>query len=193
MKKPLVAILAGGKSIRFGRDKARIEIQGKPLLEHLLQRIDAANFPSLVIGREPQQHDSWEGIPDRQPDAGPAEGLASALAYAASLGYAELILLAVDMPCIDAPFLDWLSGLPASEAVIPVLADRDQYCAARFATQALATIDKNLRRSKRSLHEQVASLRSQRYKIPPELTHACSSFNTPSELIELFDKGLLHD
>ena len=189
---PFVALLAGGQSRRFGSDKALVRIGEQTLLEHMLGRIEEAGMPTAVIGRKAGATDSWLGIPDRKPDAGPAEGLACALAHARNAGHMQVILLAVDLPLMSARSLHWLAGLPDAEAIVPALDGRAQYCAARYHVSAFDRIEANLAQDKHSLHQQVASLNSRTAEIPPKLAADFAGFNTQAELDDLINKGLIH-
>jgi molybdopterin-guanine dinucleotide biosynthesis protein A len=155
------------------------------LLEHLLKRIQQAGFTVLVVGRSPGPKDAWQGIPDRHSDAGPAEGLATALTYARQNGYDKVILCAVDMPLLNADYLNWLDGFSASDAVIPLRNEREQYCAARYAVSLLPRINTKLEQGKRSLHAQTTDIACHKPAIPDHLVAAAQSFNTPAEFTEL--------
>ena len=49
-------VLAGGRSLRMGRDKARVELGGRPLLEHMLKKLQALGLRASVAGlREPSR------------------------------------------------------------------------------------------------------------------------------------------
>jgi len=95
---PLGVVLAGGKSSRFGRDKARLSFCGQPLLRRVAERLGRVTGEVLVSGRDPA--DCGLGVPwlpDALPGFGPASGVLTVLA-------------AVGRPCLvvscDLPFLD---------------------------------------------------------------------------------------
>jgi len=104
-------ILAGGKSRRFGTDKARAPLG----TETLLQRVAAALCPLAaritVVARTAGTYDDL-GLPtigDLVPDRGPLGGLATALADAERCGDGPWILLAAcDFPHLDP---DWIPPL----------------------------------------------------------------------------------
>ncbi|MCB9639145.1 MAG: molybdenum cofactor guanylyltransferase [Myxococcales bacterium] len=76
-----VYLLAGGKSSRFGSDKARALVQKKPLLSYVLQGL--GSFPSMVrvVAREEHAYRDlgWETIADTLGGLGPMGGLHRAL------------------------------------------------------------------------------------------------------------------
>jgi molybdenum cofactor guanylyltransferase len=76
-------ILAGGKSSRFGSDKALIEIEGKPLIKRiadgLLKRVDRVTVVAECKNKyEPL---GLETIGDARPGLGPMGGLLTALIH----------------------------------------------------------------------------------------------------------------
>ena len=105
-----LAVLAGGRSTRMGRDKATLPVAGEPLLVRLARLGTEAGLPVLICGRT--QPADWSGPPanflcDAQPDDGPLRGLEAALTVAD-----EVLLLACDLPCFSAAALAWLIAQP---------------------------------------------------------------------------------
>jgi molybdopterin-guanine dinucleotide biosynthesis protein A len=96
-----VAILAGGKSARFGSDKARATVPGEPtsFLERAIEVARAVAEQVVVIGPERPglNYPDLQFVPDRFPGEGPAGGVITALA---SVATARLIVLACDQPLI---------------------------------------------------------------------------------------------
>ncbi len=43
-------VLAGGRSLRMGRDKAAVVLAGRPLLEHMLEKLGAVGLRARVAG-----------------------------------------------------------------------------------------------------------------------------------------------
>jgi molybdopterin-guanine dinucleotide biosynthesis protein A len=92
MMRLLGAVLAGGRSSRFGSDKALAMWAGQTLLEHALASL-APHVDTIVIcGRE-------GGLADRPaPDMGPLGGLNAALHHALSEGYDAVLTTGCDIP-----------------------------------------------------------------------------------------------
>lgn len=101
-------ILAGGRSSRMGRDKALLKISGQPLLDLLVQRMQAAGASEVRVSGDYPGH---RGIPDIRRELGPLGGLWSALNEAAA---GIWVILAVDMPLIDGAHLQPLLAHRAS-------------------------------------------------------------------------------
>lgn len=94
--KLLGAVLAGGRSTRFGSDKALALLDGKPLIEHAIAAVGAQAETVIVCGRE---WDDW--VPDRPaPDLGPLGGINAALHCAAERGYDAVLSIPCDMPVL---------------------------------------------------------------------------------------------
>lgn len=99
----LGAVLAGGRSTRFGSDKALAMVDGRTLLDHALATLAGVTPHVAVCGRD------WPGtlsLPDR-PAAGmgPLSGLNAALHHARALGLPWVLTLACDTPFVPAAAL----------------------------------------------------------------------------------------
>ena len=106
MNKPAGVILAGGRSSRMGvTRKALLELNGQPLLRHVVDRIQAYLDP-LLLSCESETNDfesfGLTVVPDLLPDyRGPLTGLYSTLQYLSDKGHGNGLVLC---PC-DAPFI----------------------------------------------------------------------------------------
>jgi molybdopterin-guanine dinucleotide biosynthesis protein A len=96
-------ILAGGKSSRMGADKAFLRFQGATLLERATSIVGQASDKVFVSG--PREKFGPEAIEDILPGRGPLGGIYAALASSS----ADLnLILAVDLPFVEADFLKYL-------------------------------------------------------------------------------------
>lgn len=92
-------VLAGGRSNRMGRDKALIEVDGRTLLEHAIERLRAHTREILVIGDPAKYGMYWDHvIADDILERGPLGGITTALKHAR---YVRLIVTACDMPALN--------------------------------------------------------------------------------------------
>ena len=125
MRQPILgAVLAGGRSSRFGSDKAAAAWNGRSLVEHAAALI-GQHVDRVVIGGP-------GGIADLpEPGLGPLGGIAGALDFAATEGFGSVLTIGCDMPrapadlilallrrapsfCSDAPVLGhWPAALGA--------------------------------------------------------------------------------
>ena len=93
------AVLCGGRSTRFGADKALHVIGGRTLLERVLASLAPAR-ERLLVGK-PYRIEGVRFVPDLREGRGPLGGLETALGAAAS-GW--LALAACDLPCLTVDF-----------------------------------------------------------------------------------------
>lgn len=128
MTAPAGLVLAGGYSRRFGdEEKALAEIDGRPMLEHVVDRIGRVT-QSVVVSCRDEQRDTFrslqfdpevEFVTDPVPDRGPVVGIETALA---TMTAESVAIVACDMPGVDPSFLRTLSErLPGHDAVVPRL------------------------------------------------------------------------
>ncbi len=98
-------VLAGGKSTRMGRDKALLEFQGETLLTHAVKLARSVTPEVRIIG-DAKKFAPWgDVVEDIYPEHGPLGGIHAALAGTRS----DLnLVLPVDMPLLDARFLEFL-------------------------------------------------------------------------------------
>ena len=93
--KTLGAVLAGGRSRRFGSDKAVAMLDGQTLLDHALAALRPHCDAVVIVGRE-------GGIADwPRPDMGPLGAIAGALRHAAANGFGQVLTAPVD--CVRLP------------------------------------------------------------------------------------------
>lgn len=91
----LGALLAGGRSRRFGSDKALAAYGGRRLIDHAVATLRAQTEGLVVCGRE------WPGLvalADRPlADCGPLGGLNAALHHAAASGFDAVLCIPLDV------------------------------------------------------------------------------------------------
>jgi molybdopterin-guanine dinucleotide biosynthesis protein A len=126
-------ILVGGKSSRFGRDKALVEIGGRPLALRLADALAPVTGAVTLVGSPDKYcHLGLRVIPDALADFGPLAGILAALEDSKS---AWNLLLACDMPGLGSEFLSFLLATARDsqvDVVFPVDAEgrAEPLCAA---------------------------------------------------------------
>jgi len=112
-------VLVGGKSSRFGRDKALIEIDGQPLALRIAERIGPAVDQVTFVGSpEKYRHLGPRVIPDAVADFGPLGGILAVLEDAPS---EWSLITACDMPELTREFFAFLAGQTADCAADVIL------------------------------------------------------------------------
>jgi molybdenum cofactor guanylyltransferase len=104
-------VLAGGRSRRMQRDKAALEFGGETQLARVVRLVGRYAPQTFVSVRADQQDDPerrrFAQIVDRLADLGPAAGI---LAAQESLPDHAWLIVAVDLPLLDAATLERLIG-----------------------------------------------------------------------------------
>ena len=99
-------ILAGGKSTRMGRDKALLEWQGRPLIEHAVTRLRALGMNARILGNRPDLACFAPVVSDNFPGQGPLAGIEAALSVTET---GLNLFVPIDLPMLPAEFLRWMS------------------------------------------------------------------------------------
>ncbi len=116
-----VAINAGGKSSRMGTDKSFVPLLGKPMIEHVLERVaNLGQRETILVTNKPDEY-AHLGLPmfgDDLPDKGSLGGIYTALLHST----AEYTLcVACDMPFLNTGLLRHMIGLiaPDVDVIVP--------------------------------------------------------------------------
>ena len=116
-----VAILAGGKSRRMGRDKALLRIGSTTLLEIVAQRVTPIASDVFVVASNGSQYAAlgFRVVPDLVPESGSLGGIYSALSAATS---EQCLVVGCDMPFLNPDLLAFMANQPRDyDALVPVL------------------------------------------------------------------------
>ena len=95
-------VLAGGKSLRMGEDKARMRFRGVPLVELAIGKLRLGCAQVGILGDRPDLAEFGEIVPDGVSDAGPLAGIVAAFGHAREQW---MMLLAVDVPVVPGGLL----------------------------------------------------------------------------------------
>lgn len=129
-------VLAGGASRRMGADKALIDLDGRPLVEHVAERLATVCTDVLVAPGARRLPDlPWTQVDDRLPGAGPLAGILGGMAVTTT---PLLAVVGVDMPACSPSVLVALAQRWSGEAAgVPVTGGRLQPLHAVYAVAAL--------------------------------------------------------
>lgn len=129
------ALIAGGKSTRFGSDKALAQVHGRTLIDQVAETLSAQCAEMVVVGRE---HPGLRSISDQPaPDLGPLGGIAAALLEAQARGYSAVLTVPCDVYDLPDDLLKQLHPFPAYVESLPVIGLWPAYAAA----DALAVLE----------------------------------------------------
>ncbi|QFP76322.1 molybdenum cofactor guanylyltransferase [Deinococcus sp. AJ005] len=176
------AITAGGRSSRFGSDKALALLRGQPLLHHVAASLQGCPERLLIAPAGKYRLDGWEVVPDTRPSEGPLAGLEVALSHS-STGW--LAFTGVDLPGLTPDF--WatlaLARTPDALAVLPLDAEgRPQPLAGLYRRELLERVTELLEAGERRL--KLAAL-PEKTVLVPGLSPALRNVNTLGDLAML--------
>jgi molybdenum cofactor guanylyltransferase len=187
-----IAISAGGKSSRMGTDKAFVHILGKPLIEHLIERVaDVGQEETLLITNRlaDYAHLTLPMYKDVLPDKGSLGGIYSAI-YHSSHPYT--LVLACDMPFVSTDLLRYMAALRAGDqydVIVPRVAGYPQGLHALYSRDCLEPIRQRLEADELKVVSfyddvRVRYIDEDEYKAFNEKGLAFYNVNTPDELKE---------
>ncbi len=93
-------VMAGGQSRRMGTDKSLLEVDGKPMIAHIVDQLRPHFAQVLVSANDPDKYAflNLRVVADRVVDQGPLMGIASALEAAI---HDRVFVTACDIPDLD--------------------------------------------------------------------------------------------
>jgi molybdopterin-guanine dinucleotide biosynthesis protein A len=118
-------VLAGGQSRRMGRDKARLPVDGRTLLEHVVERLSPVVDEVLVAGGDRVKAGlRFRAVADQLPGRGPLSGMLAGF-QAASSPHAWVV--ACDLPEVEPALANLLfSAVGRQDAAVPRVGGRAQ-------------------------------------------------------------------
>lgn len=173
-------VFVGGKSMRFGSDKAFLPWRGRPLVLHVAETVQASAGSVTLVG-DPEKYAGLglPVIPDPVPEFGPVGGL---LAVLEATQAQWNLVTACDMPHLSEEFLRFLLARAAesdADVVLPLGEDnRPQPLCAVYRVTARETMQAAIERGEHKVTRAFEGLRLE--KIPaPEF----ASFNRDGNLL----------
>lgn len=172
----LGAVLAGGRSSRFGSDKALAQVAGETLLARSVATLAAQCDAVVVVGRDEAPAPT---VADRPaPDMGPLGGIAGALHHAATHGYGAVLTCAVDSYGLGPSARSELGEAPAFCVSQPVIGI--------WPVSALGAVDAILAgEGRHSLRAFVSRIGARAVTLSREP----ANINTPADLAEIEDSS----
>lgn len=169
-------ILAGGKSNRFGSDKAFIEIAGTPLIKRHLKLLRGLFSKIIIVTNQPHKYrfKNVKIVQDIVKDSGPLAGIYSGLL---SSGSFYNFIMACDMPFINKELIRYMTGHKNNyDVIIPKIGNKFHPLFGVYSKKCIPVIEKMLKNDRLK----VSSI------FPKVKTHFI-----PKKTIEKFDENLL--
>lgn len=110
-------ITAGGQSARMGEDKAWLELQGRPLIAHLVEALlPVTSNLAIIANHEEYKKLGFPVFADTHQGIGPLEAIRTAMANSATPNF---ILVGCDMPFVTSELLSFLITRMAEKSPTP--------------------------------------------------------------------------
>jgi len=138
-------VLAGGKSLRLGRDKALEQIGGQRLIERVIERLSSLRDDIIVVTASRNQLPDLgvRQVHDCYPGRGALVGIYTGLKEATS---SHNLVVACDMPFLNVDLLRYLIALSTGcDIVIPRVAGEVEPLHAVYSKDCLVPIEAQLR------------------------------------------------
>jgi len=152
-------VLAGGRSLRLGRDKAQEEIGGQRLIDRVIERLKLLGDEIIVVtssnNRIPnigvrQVHDSYPG-------KGALVGIYSGLREATSQ---YNIVVGCDMPFLNIDLLKYITGVAVNfDIAIPRIADQVEPLHAVYSRDCLAQMEEQMKAGRFKVSDLLGSVK----------------------------------
>lgn len=146
-------ILAGGRSARFGTNKAFARYQGVPLIFRVLKVVKYLFADTLLITNTPEEYKNIpvKTIADEEPYLGPLGGIVTALK---TVGSEMIFVTACDLPLLNIQEIRSLgTQVSKCDAVIPFTKEGPAYTMAFYSQQLLPDLNSALRAGRLSLKD----------------------------------------
>ena len=166
-----ICVLAGGQSKRMGRDKSRIQIRGRSLLQRVKSIAQSVCEDVLTVRS------------DAVPNCGPLSGILTGLQRART---PWCLFVGCDMPLISRQSLaDVISKAECSQFATFVKTDRGIGFPFALHTNEATRIERMIADGQRSLRELAAELKPIHIELPESRRHELFNANTPEDLKRL--------
>jgi molybdopterin-guanine dinucleotide biosynthesis protein A len=136
--------LSGGKSGRIGTNKSLLQIEGKPLIQRLVDLLDPIFSEVVISSNEPDLY-NFTGkkiVQDVFTGRGPLAGIHSALKYTETQ---KNFIASCDLPLISAEIINYMLDYQSEKDIIlPMANDRIQQLCGIYSKNILSEVEKLL-------------------------------------------------
>jgi molybdopterin-guanine dinucleotide biosynthesis protein A len=184
-------LLAGGKSSRMGKDKARLKLDGRLMILQSIAHKLLTISDEVIVATDGRRYEGLDvevkWVDDVYPGAGSLVGLYSGLKEASS-GYA--LVVACDMPFINIDLLRYMIALPRDYDILaPKIGSEIEPLHAIYSRDCLPKIEKLLEAGRKKIIELFSEVRV-RYLTKEEVEkydpehRSFFNINSPDQLAE---------
>ncbi|HEY9162187.1 MAG TPA: molybdenum cofactor guanylyltransferase [Desulfomonilia bacterium] len=132
------AVLIGGKSRRFGRDKVIEPLDGVMLVEKVVSVLNPLFSEIILVGHFRQEIAGYKTVSDIIPGCGPLGGIYTALVSSAN---PYCFIFAADMPNLNMKLISYMAGLKEkADIIIPRLSKGIEPLHAIYSKAAIPVI-----------------------------------------------------
>jgi molybdopterin-guanine dinucleotide biosynthesis protein A len=185
-----IALIAGGRSSRFGSNKLIHPFRGKPVIQWVFEAAQEISNAIFLVSRREQKEvrelfPSLAIVPDLEGYEGPLAGVAAALAYATR---PKVLVLAADLPLIRGHMLSRLIEAAGQEkAAAPMMNGILQPLCAVYSSELAGLAAELLAQGQRAVHTFFEAAHGKRLDAeilgtPAEVLVALQGVNTRQEL-----------
>ncbi len=142
-------ILAGGKSSRLGRNKALQVLDGKSLIQRVVERLDVLSAEIVIVTADGESIPcssaaTVKTVPDIYAGRGPLVGLYSGLSASTSQ---QAIVVGCDMPFLSVGLLEYMAQISSAfDVVVPRVEDKVEPLCAVYSRSCLPSVQELLGR-----------------------------------------------
>jgi molybdenum cofactor guanylyltransferase len=175
------AVLCGGRSSRFGTDKALVEVDGRPMAEQVAAVLETAGcVPVVFVGGDGDRLTAITGrevVADTWPGEGPLGAVVDALRWFDRLDHGGVVVAACDLPELTVEAVQAVAGEDGAVAV--AVAGRLHPSLAYWPTSTADEVEALFRSGVRAVHEALDALGATRVAVAAAALH---NVNRPSDL-----------
>ncbi|MCE9625746.1 MAG: molybdenum cofactor guanylyltransferase [Deltaproteobacteria bacterium] len=182
-------LLAGGRSRRFGRNKALAKFQDRLLIERVFSVLQALFSEIIVVTNTPEEYRFLPAriLCDERPYQGPLGGIATALK---SCGTEQAFVAACDMPLLSSAVIRAVVDAGRGHAAaVPCHDQGREYLMALYSKSLLPKMREALDSGIFSLREFCARVEDLNWV--PIAAESAANVNTPEELRRLEERYAL--
>lgn len=147
-------IVAGGQSLRMGRDKAFVKLDGKRLLDRVLDALPPSAGTVIISANDPRMYEEYQArgiivVPDPLPEQGPLVGL---LAGLDAIDDDAALALSCDAPFLSTSLLEHLlAACQAHDAAVTITTGRIHPLLSAYKKACVPAIRRHIARGDRKV------------------------------------------